>query len=136
VGSPAPPIDFAFFCCDAQAAGLGNKAEVPLGLNTRDLVRHSEISRGTQSVVYKGLYENQRVAIKTAKIGKAADLDNFKLEVVVMSKLRHVPSVVSLVAARLVPPGASLSVACSARQDMQCLHLIHQICVCYLAVLR
>ncbi|DBA85833.1 TPA: hypothetical protein ACH3X1_005382 [Trebouxia sp. C0004] len=88
-----------------QAAGLGNKAEVPLGLNTRDLVRHSEISRGTQSVVYKGQYENQRVAIKTAKIGKAADLDNFKLEVVVMSKLRHVPSVVSLVAARLIPPG-------------------------------
>ena len=92
---------------------------MPLGLKTRDLLKHSQISRGTQSVVYDGKYENQRVAIKIAKIGKAADLDNFKLEVMVMSKLRHVPSVVSLVAARLVPPGASLSVACSARQEMQ-----------------
>ena len=119
LGLHVDPSILQFFCCDAQAAALGNKAEVPLGLNIRDLVRHSEISRGTQSVVYKGQYENQRVAIKTAKIGKAADLDNFKLEVVVMSKLRHVPSVVSLVAARLVPPGASLSVAGSARQDMQ-----------------
>lgn len=90
---------------------------MPLGLSTGDLVRHAEISRGTQSVVYEGQYGNQRVAIKTAKIGKAADLDNFTLEVVVMSKLRHVPSVVSLVAARLVPPGASLL---HAQQDKTC----------------
>ena len=71
----------------------------------------AEISRGTQSIVYEGQYADQRVAIKKAKIGKSADLDNFKLEVLVMAKLRHVRSVVSLVAARLIPPGASLSVA-------------------------
>ena len=96
--------------CVAQAAQVGNQADVPLGVAPRDLLTKSEISRGTQSIVHEGVYEGQRVAIKKAKISKAADLDNFKLEVVVMTNLRHVSSVVSLVAARLIPPGAGLAV--------------------------
>lgn len=90
---------------------LGNTAEPPLGISSADLITKAEVSRGSQSVVYEGQYADQRVAIKKAKIGRSADLDNFKLEVLVMAKLRHVRSVVSLVAARLIPPGASLSVA-------------------------
>ena len=84
--------------CGTQAAQVGNQADVPLGLDARDLLTKSEISRGTQSIVYEGAYENRRVAIKKARISKSADLDNFKLEVVVMANLRHVSSVVSLVA--------------------------------------
>ena len=95
--------------CFAQAADVGNKADVPLGLAARDVHIKSEVSRGTQSVVYEGVYVDQRVAIKKAKISKSVDLDNFKLEVVVMAALRHVSSVVSLVAARLIPPGAGLA---------------------------
>ena len=95
--------------CGTQAAQVGNQADVPLGLDARDLLTKSEISRGTQSIVYEGAYENRRVAIKKARISKSADLDNFKLEVVVMANLRHVSSVVSLVAARLIPPGAGLA---------------------------
>ncbi len=103
--------DHSLLSSDVQAAEVGNKAEVPLGLSPREIVTKAEISRGTQSVVYEGDYADQRVAIKKAKIGKSADLDSFKLEVAVMAKLRHVSSVVSLVAARLLPPGASLSVS-------------------------
>ena len=99
------------FFSTAQAAMLGNTAEPPLGISSADLITKAEVSRGSQSVVYEGQYADQRVAIKKAKIGRSADLDNFKLEVLVMAKLRHVRSVVSLVAARLIPPGASLSVA-------------------------
>lgn len=73
-----------------------------------DLTISAELSQGTQSIVHDGKYRDQHVAIKKAKIGKSADLDSFKLEVAIMAKLRHVSSVVSLIAARLVPPGVSL----------------------------
>ncbi|KAL3150178.1 hypothetical protein ABBQ32_000038 [Trebouxia sp. C0010 RCD-2024] len=89
----------------AQAANIGNRAEVPLGVAQADIGMTSELSQGTQSTVFEGKYQNQHVAIKKAKIGKSADLDSFKLEVAIMFKLRHVSSVVSLIAARLVPPG-------------------------------
>ena len=103
-------LNIGRLCCrHCQAAEVGNEAEVPLGLGAGDVVSLSEVSRGAQSVVYEGQYRDQRVAIKKAKIGKSSDLDNFKLEVLVMASLRHVSSVVSLVAARLVPPGASLA---------------------------
>lgn len=92
----------------AQAANVGNRAEIPLGLAQSDLEMTTELSRGTQSTVFEGKYQDQHVAVKKAKIGKSADLDSFKLEVAIMIKLRHVSSVVSLIAARLVPPGASL----------------------------
>ena len=91
----------------SQAAHVGNQAEPPLGLTTSEFTTLRELSRGTQSIVYEGKYRDQHVAVKKAKIGKSADLDSFKLEIAVMAKLRHVSSVVSLVAARLVPPGAS-----------------------------
>lgn len=93
-----------------QAADIGNRAEVPLGLATSDLTTLGKLSSGTQSIVYEGRYRDQHVAIKKAKIGKSSDLDSFKMEIAMMAKLRHVSSVVSLVAARLVPPGASLLV--------------------------
>lgn len=94
-------------CLLAQAANIGNRAEVPLGVSQADIGMTSELSQGTQSTVFEGKYQDQHVAIKKAKIGKSADLDSFKLEVAIMVKLRHVSSVVSLIAARLVPPGAS-----------------------------
>ena len=93
----------------AQAADVGNKAAIPLGVATHDIEIVAELSRGTQSTVHEGRYRDQPVAVKKAKISKSVDLDNFKLEVAVMAGLRQVSSVVSLVAARLVPPGASLA---------------------------
>ena len=107
VGMPHRVQRYKF--CGTQAAHVGNQADVPLGLDARDLLTKSEISRGTQSIVYEGAYDDRRVAIKKARISKSADLDSFKLEVVVMANLRHVSSVVSLVAARLIPPGAGLA---------------------------
>ena len=92
----------------SQAANVGNRADLPLGLAKSDVTTSAELARGTQSIVYEGKYRDQHVAIKKAKIGKSADLESFKFEVAVMAKLRHVSSVVSLVAARLVPPGVSL----------------------------
>ena len=103
---------------DAQAADVGNKAAVPLGIANSDLQIVAEVSRGTQSTIHEGRYRDQSVVVKKAKISKSADLDNFKLEVAVMASLRQVSSVVSLVAARLVPPGASLACHLPVQQSL------------------
>ena len=69
-----------------------------------------KISHGAQSTVSNGLYQGQAVAVKKAKVSRSADLDNFKLEIIIMAELRHVKNVVGLLAARLLPPGANLQV--------------------------
>lgn len=93
-----------------QAAQVGNSAEVQLGVSTQAVQMHDKISHGAQSTLFNGLYQAQAVAVKKAKISKSADLDNFKLEIIIMAELRHVKNVVGLLAARLLPPGASLQV--------------------------
>jgi hypothetical protein len=52
----------------------------------------------------QGLYENQHVAVKRCKIGKAADLLSFQQEVTLLSQMRH-PGIVRLLAAKALPPG-------------------------------
>lgn len=93
-----------------QAAHVGNSAEVQLGVDTQSVTLKDKISHGTQSTVYNGSYSGNDVAVKKAKISKSSDLDNFKLEIIIMADLRHVTNVISLLAARLLPPGASLQV--------------------------
>lgn len=94
----------------SQAAELGNAAEVKLGISMQSVQLKGQISHGTQSTVFNGLYSDQSVAVKKAKISKSSDLENFKLEVIIMAELRHVTNVVSLLAACLIPPGANLQV--------------------------
>jgi hypothetical protein len=56
----------------------------------------------------QGRYKEQHVAVKRCKIGKAADLLSFQQEVTLLSQMRH-PGIVSLLAAKALPPGSTLS---------------------------
>lgn len=56
----------------------------------------------------QGWYKEQHVAVKRCKIGKAADLLSFQQEVTLLSQMRH-PGIVSLLAAKALPPGSTLS---------------------------
>ena len=57
----------------------------------------------------QGCYKQQNVAVKRCKIGKAADLLSFQQEVTLLSQMRH-PGIVSLLAAKALPPGENVLV--------------------------
>ena len=47
------------------------------------------------------------MAVKRCKIGKATDLLSFQQEVTLLSQMQH-PGIVSLLAAKALPPGSTL----------------------------
>ena len=69
-----------------------------------------ESLRTLQQLGYTGVqgrYKEQHVAVKRCKIGKAADLLSFQQEVTLLSQMQH-PGIVSLLAAKALPPGSTL----------------------------
>jgi hypothetical protein len=70
-----------------------------------EVMRTSQHLEGTR---VQGWYKDQHVAVKRCKIGKAADLLSFQQEVTLLSQMRH-PGIVSLLAAKALPPGSALS---------------------------
>lgn len=88
----------------ATACAIGLRAEVPLSLSAAELNMEAEpISRGAESTVYAGTYNGQRVAIKKLRLSTSSDLDRFRNELVLLSRLKH-DNVVALVGARVLPP--------------------------------
>ena len=53
----------------AQAAHLGNQAEIPLGVPKADLQLDTLVYQGQQGSVSKGTYQGNPVAVKRARIG-------------------------------------------------------------------
>ncbi|CAL8468340.1 g7880 [Coccomyxa elongata] len=86
-----------------KAAKLGNSASIPLGVAKADLHISDTLYNGQQGSVLRGMFQNEDVAVKKARISTAQDLDNFRKEVSLMSRVAH-PNVVRLLAAHVLPP--------------------------------
>ena len=79
---------------DARLLGLA--ATIPLGLRCGTELQLGQcLSKGAESVVYRGSMDGQEVAIKKMRIGTSADLNRFRRELQMLAKLDH-PNVVKL----------------------------------------
>ncbi|KAK9828917.1 hypothetical protein WJX72_002777 [[Myrmecia] bisecta] len=105
----------------AEAAAVGNRATVPLGIASSSLACSAELSRGTQSTVHSATYHQQPVAVKKARIGTSSDLAYFRKEIRIMAQLQH-RNVMGLLAAKLLPPDYLLVMPLAAKNLATQLH--------------
>eukprot|EP00798_Chlamydomonas_sp_ICE-L_P019425 gene19425-26082_t len=87
----------------AKARDLGNAAPVQLAAIASELHLGPQISEGAESVVKRGRYKDQEVAVKKMRITTSADLERFRQELVMLASIDH-PNVVKLLCAKAVPP--------------------------------
>ncbi|CAK0781962.1 hypothetical protein CVIRNUC_005517 [Coccomyxa viridis] len=87
----------------AEAASLGNQARIPLGVPKAALHLKAVLFEGQQGSVSQRELNGTPVAVKRARISTGQDLDNFRREISLMSRMAH-PNVVSLLAACVLPP--------------------------------
>lgn len=72
----------------------------------QDVTIYEQLGSGAFGTVYKGDWGGQRVAVKvlqTACASSSKELDSFRQEVAVLSRLRH-PNIIAFLAACTVPP--------------------------------
>ncbi|KAL3637101.1 hypothetical protein CASFOL_019400 [Castilleja foliolosa] len=82
-------------CCCSQT--------IPLHLRPSTYSLSSPIARGAESVVYEGILDDKKVAIKKPVLSTSDDLDKFHKELQLLSKLNH-PGILKLIAAHAKPP--------------------------------
>ncbi|KAK6124672.1 hypothetical protein DH2020_041585 [Rehmannia glutinosa] len=82
-------------CCHSQT--------IPLHLRPSSYSLSSPIARGAESVVYEGILDGKKVAVKKPVLSTSDDLDKFHKELQLLSKLNH-PGILKLVAAHARPP--------------------------------
>lgn len=87
-----------------EAQRIGNAGSIPLAIGSSEVSIQRQLYDAPHSSVNEGKYHGQDVAVKRCKIGTAADLDSFRQEVTLMSRLNH-PNIVRLLAVRALPPG-------------------------------
>ncbi|XP_010244437.1 PREDICTED: protein kinase and PP2C-like domain-containing protein [Nelumbo nucifera] len=82
-------------CCSSKT--------IPLHLPASSYTLLSPIARGSESVVYEGILDGKRVAVKKPILSTSEDLDKFHKELQMLCKLDH-PGIATLVAAHARPP--------------------------------
>ncbi|KAL6523309.1 hypothetical protein OROGR_016912 [Orobanche gracilis] len=82
-------------CCRSQT--------IPFHLQPYSYSLSSPIARGAESVVYHGILDGKKVAVKKPVLATSDDLDKFHKELQLLSKLNH-PGIVKLLAAHARPP--------------------------------
>lgn len=90
-----------------EARAIGGAAAVPLNVSMADVALGARLSEGAEAMVYCGVFCGSDVAIKRFRIGTSQDLLRFRQELRVLASLRH-PNIVSVVAARCLPPDYAL----------------------------
>lgn len=86
-----------------EAREIGNAAAIPLAISSSDVELGVRLHDTPQSSVYQGRFQEQDVAVKRCKIGRAADLQSFRQEVALLAQLNH-PGIARLLAVKAVPP--------------------------------
>jgi len=92
-------------CSSVQAAEIGNDFMVPLGVASAELQFQASLYQGQQGSVMSGRWRERGVAIKKARIGSSADMERFRMEVRLLLLAGNHGNVVTLLAARALPPG-------------------------------
>ncbi|XP_051138640.1 protein kinase and PP2C-like domain-containing protein [Andrographis paniculata] len=82
-------------CCRSET--------IPLHLLHSSYSLSSPIAKGAESVVYEGILDGKKVAIKKPVLSTSDDLDKFHKELQLLSKLDH-PGIIKLLAAHAKPP--------------------------------
>lgn len=115
LGCSNADLDRNCCCLSLKAAALGSKVAPPLAICIAEFQNSVEIASRASCSVSRAQWRGKPVAVKKAKISSSRDLEFFRREAVLLSKLTH-PNMTALLAARLLPPGAIFTrflVACS-----------------------
>ncbi|GER52558.1 protein kinase [Striga asiatica] len=83
--------------------GCCHSHTIPFHLRTCSYSISSPIAKGAESVVYEGVLDGKKVAVKKPVLSTSGDLDKFHKELQLLSKLNH-PGILKLVAAHARPP--------------------------------
>ncbi|KAI4363959.1 hypothetical protein MLD38_020111 [Melastoma candidum] len=83
--------------------GCCHSRSIPLHLSPSSYTLLSPIARGAESVVYEGILDGKKVAIKKPVLSTSEDIDKFHKELQLLCKLDH-PGLATLVAAHAKPP--------------------------------
>ncbi|GMH08102.1 hypothetical protein Nepgr_009942 [Nepenthes gracilis] len=87
--------------------GCCHSKTIPLHLPPSAYSLSSPIARGTESVVYEGTLDGEKVAIKKPVLSTSEDIDKFHKQLQLLCKLNH-PGIATLVAAHAMPPNYML----------------------------
>ncbi|KAJ4836443.1 hypothetical protein Tsubulata_023078 [Turnera subulata] len=82
-------------CCTSNS--------IPLHLPPSSYSLLSPIARGAESVVYEGILDGRKVAVKKPVLSTAEDIDNFHKQLQILCKVDN-PGIAGLVAAHARPP--------------------------------
>ncbi|KAL2895799.1 Protein kinase and PP2C-like domain-containing protein [Bienertia sinuspersici] len=83
--------------------GCCHSNTIPLHLPSSSFSINSPIARGSESVVYEGILDGKRVAIKKPILSTSEDIDKFHKQLQLLCKLDH-PGLEKLIAAHAKPP--------------------------------
>ncbi|RMZ57697.1 hypothetical protein APUTEX25_001897 [Auxenochlorella protothecoides] len=109
----------------AGAAQLASQASFPLAISPSDISIVSALTHGGQATVWSAVFRDPSasqdqppslVALKRPSLRTTTDLDAFRREVQLLGSLPH-PNLVTLVGARLLPPGYFMLTALEAGGD-------------------
>lgn len=109
----------------AGAAQLASQASFPLAISPSDISIVSALTHGGQATVWRAVFRDPSasqdqppslVALKRPSLRTTTDLDAFRREVQLLGSLPH-PNLVTLVGARLLPPGYFMLTALEAGGD-------------------
>ncbi|XP_019103810.1 protein kinase and PP2C-like domain-containing protein isoform X2 [Beta vulgaris subsp. vulgaris] len=83
--------------------GCCHSKTIPLHLPPSSFSLSSPIARGSESVVYEGILDGKKVAIKKPILSTSEDIDKFHKQLQLLCKLDH-PGLAKLIAAHAKPP--------------------------------
>jgi hypothetical protein len=89
------------------AARVGRAAHVNLAVDTSELVFGNVLAAGSESTVYASTYNGAESVVKVVTIRNPHDLQRYRKELAILSRLKD-SSIVQLLSARALPPRYSM----------------------------